>query len=80
MAQSKLRGTAAALTKGAKALTDVARRIRALDALGVSLTEEQLQAAFSKIVGELRVFRATTLQQTIEALSPQESESEVEAG
>ncbi len=68
--QSKLRAAATALTKGAKALTETARKIRALDALGESLTEDQLTDAHSKVVGDLRVFRATTLQAVIDALSP----------
>lgn len=68
MAQTKLRASATSLTKGAKSLTETARRIRALDALGTSLTEEQRTEAFSKVVGELRAFRATTLQEVIDAL------------
>jgi len=70
MAQSKLRSAATSLTKGAKALTETARKIRALDALGESLTEEQRAQSFSSVVGELRAFRATTLQAVIDALTP----------
>ena len=73
MAQNKLRAAATALTKGAKALTATARKIRALDALGASLTEEQRTEAFSSVVGELRAFRATTLHAVIDALSPTET-------
>lgn len=72
MAQSKLRAAASALSKGSKALTEVARQIRALDALQGTMTEEQRAAAFSKVVGDLRAFRATTLAEVIGVLSPEE--------
>jgi len=68
-ARSKLRLAAASLTKGAKGLTDIARQIRALDALYDSLDCEQLSVALNKVTGDLRAFRATTLQEVIEAVA-----------
>lgn len=68
MAQSPTRAAASELSKGAKSLTETARKIRALDALGSSLTTEQKENAFSKVIGELRAFRATTLHEVIEQL------------
>ena len=73
MAQTKLRRVAKDLTASAKGLTAIARKIRALDALGASLSEEQRAESFSKVVGELRAFRATVLQEVIDALSPTET-------
>jgi hypothetical protein len=65
MAQTKLRAAATALNKGAKTLTDVARKIRALDALAASMDDDTARAAFGAVIGDLRAFRATVLQDTI---------------
>jgi hypothetical protein len=68
---NETRKAASLLSKGAKVLTDTARKIRALDAISASLTEEQRRDQFSKVVGELRAFRSTTLQTVIDTLQTQ---------
>ena len=78
MAKSKVRAAATALNKGAKSLQAIAREIRALDALGSAISEEQRQAAFHNIVGSLRVFRAVTLQGVLDTLR-EEIPAETEA-